>query len=99
MTVVWQNAKDYAEEKVEVIMRSPEPEVHAFAHYRNVPDPFEEASIEQPQSTVNSIFRNPTFVEYSPDELEVKPEIESVKEEKLFDLDVSIPIYFYMIIY
>uniref|UniRef100_A0A914YTV4 Protein amnionless n=1 Tax=Panagrolaimus superbus TaxID=310955 RepID=A0A914YTV4_9BILA len=93
MTVAWRNAKEYTEEKVEVILRPTEPQTHAFAHYRNQPDdsdPFEAASYQS--SSANeyfSEFRNPTFVEYSPEELETKPELlkEEIKEENLFELN------------
>uniref|UniRef100_A0AC35FR81 Protein amnionless n=1 Tax=Panagrolaimus sp. PS1159 TaxID=55785 RepID=A0AC35FR81_9BILA len=101
MTVAWRNAKEYTEEKVEVILRPKEPEVHAFAHYRNQPendiDPFEAASYQASSSSnigatheYSSEFRNPTFVEYTPEELfETKTELlkEEIKEENLFDLN------------
>uniref|UniRef100_A0A914QW72 Uncharacterized protein n=1 Tax=Panagrolaimus davidi TaxID=227884 RepID=A0A914QW72_9BILA len=96
MTVAWKNAKEYTEEKVEVILRPREPEVHAFAHYRNQPendlDPFEAASSSSTGAVheYSSEFRNPTFVEYTPEELfESKPELlkEEIKEENLFDLN------------
>lgn len=88
MVVAWQNAKEFTEEKVEVILRHPEPEVPPHDHDEPNPLNATPTSSESNNSTYFAEFRNPTFVEYSPEELETKPDLKEIKEEKLFDLKI-----------